>query len=154
MFRRDQFGFVFNTVFSIFFGLALTAFSLFAQGKLNIGTLIPGFVCAFAVNFTLGSFIPLVKVGNAFAGLFVKNEKSIVFYLLRIFMIVLIMTACMSFLMMFIEMGFSPALLPAFFGSFLPTFAFAYVIAALCFPLLLKLTQALCSKPPLEVPGR
>lgn len=45
-------------------------------------------VSAFAVNFTLGSFIPLVKIGNAFA----------------------------------------------------------YVAAALCFPLLLKLTQKLCSK--------
>ncbi len=45
-------------------------------------------VSAFAVNFTLGSFIPLVKIGNAFA----------------------------------------------------------YVAAALCFPLLLKLTQTLCSK--------
>ena len=146
MFRRDQFGFVFNTVFSIFFALVLTAFSLFMQGKLNAESLITGFVCAFAINFTLGSFIPLVKVGNAFASLFTKNEKSIVFYLLRMFAIVFIMTVGMSFLMMFIAMGFSPALLPAFFSSLPVTFLFAYVVASLCFPLLLKLTQALCVK--------
>ena len=146
MFRKDQFGFVFNTVFSIFFALVLTAFSLFMQGKLTAESLITGFVCAFAINFTLGSFIPLVKVGDGFASLFTKKQKSIVFYLLRMFMIVLIMTIGMSFLMMFIEMGFSPALLPAFFGSLPGTFAFAYVVAALCFPLLLKLTQKLCVK--------
>ena len=146
MFRRDQFGFVFNTIFSIFFSLVLTAFIQFQQHALSLGTLVPGFVSAFAVNFTLGSFIPLVKVGSAFASIFTKNEKSIVFYLLRMFMIVLIMTAGMSFIMMFIEMGFSGELLPAFIFSFLPTFAFAYCAGALCFPLLLKLTQSLCVK--------
>ena len=146
MFRRDQFGFVFNTIFSIFFSLVLTAFIQFQQGTLSFGTLVPGFVSAFAVNFTLGSFIPLVKVGNGFASIFTKNEKSIVFYLLRMLMIVLIMTAGMSFIMMFIEMGFHPALLPAFAFSFLPTFAFAYIVGSACFPLLLKLTQSLCVK--------
>lgn len=146
MFRRDQFGFVFNTVFSIFFALVLTAFSLFMQGKLTAGSLITGFVCAFAINFTLGSFIPLVRVGDGFASLFTRNQKSIVFYLLRMFAIVLIMTIGMSFLMMFIEMGFSPALLPAFLSSLPGTFAFAYVVAAMCFPLLLKATLAMCIK--------
>ena len=146
MFRRDQFGIVFNTIFSIFFSLVLTAFILFRQGALGVESLCTGFVSAFGVNFTLGSYIPLVKVGNAFASRFVKEEKSIGFYLLRMFMIVLIMTAGMSFLMMFIEMGFSPALLPAFLFSFLPTFAFAYAAGALCFPLLLKITQSLCVK--------
>ena len=146
MFRKDQFGFVFNTIFSIFFSFVLTVFIQFQQHTLSLGTLIPGLVSAFAVNFTLGSFIPLVKVGNGFAAIFTKNEESIVFYLLRMFMIVLIMTAGMSFIMMFIEMGFSAALLPAFAFSFLPTFAFAYVVGALCFPLLLKLTQSMCIK--------
>lgn len=146
MFRKDQFGFVFNTVFSIFFAFVLTLFSLFMQHKLTAESLITGFVCAFAINFTLGSFIPLVKVGNAFASLFAKNEKSFVFYLLRMFIIVLIMTVGMSFLMMFIEMGFSPALFPAFFTSLPGTFVFAYVVAALCFPLLLKAAQTMCVK--------
>ena len=81
-----------------------------------------------------------------FAALFTKNEKSSVFYLLRICAIVLIMTAGMSFIMMFLEMGFSAQLLPAFVFSLPATFTFAYVAAALCFPLLLKLTQKLCSK--------
>ena len=146
MFRKDQFGIVFNTIFSVFFSLALTSFIQFQQGTLSAEHLATGFVSAFAVNFTLGSFIPLVKVGNAFASVFTRNEKSIVFYLLRMFMIVLIMTAGMSFIMMFIEMGFSAELLPAFIFSFLPTFAFAYAAGALCFPLLLKLTQSLCVK--------
>ena len=146
MFRRDQFGVVFNTVFSIFFSLVLTAFIQFRQGSLGFEHLVTGFVSSFAVNFTLGTFIPLVKVGNSFAAVFVKNEKSIVFYLLRMFMIVLIMTAGMSFFMMFIEMGFSPIFLPAFFASLPITFVFAYIVGAACFPLLLKLTQAMCTK--------
>ena len=102
MFRKEQFGFVFNTIFSIFFSFVLTFFILWRQGTLTGESLVTGFVNAFAINFTLGSFVPLLKVGNAFAGLFVKNEKSFGFYLLRMFMIVLIMTAGMSFFMMFI----------------------------------------------------
>ena len=35
MFRKDQFGIVFNTVFSIFFGLVITAFILYRQGVLG-----------------------------------------------------------------------------------------------------------------------
>ena len=146
MFRKNQFGLVFNTVFSVFFSLILTAFIQFRQGSLGFEHLVTGFVSAFAVNFTLGTFIPLVKVGNAFASAFVKNENSIAFYLLRMFMIVLIMTVGMSFFMMFIEMGFSPIFLPAFFASLPLTFAFAYIVGAACCPLLLKLTQAMCSK--------
>ena len=146
MFSREQFGFVFNTVFSIFFAFVLTAFIQFQQGTLGLEHLITDFVSAFAVNFTLGSFIPLLKVGNAFAARFTQKEDSLPFYLLRMFMIVLVMTAGMSLIMMFVEMGFSSALLPAFAFSFLPTFAFAFVVASLCFPLLLKLTQSLCTK--------
>ena len=146
MFRKEQFGFVFNTIFSIFFSFVLTFFILWRQGTLTGESLVTGFVNAFAINFTLGSFVPLLKVGNAFAGLFVKNEKSFGFYLLRMFMIVLIMTAGMSFFMMFIEMGFSADFLPAFLFSIPLTLVFAYVVACLCFPLLLKLTMSLCSK--------
>ena len=146
MFRRDQFGFVFNTIFSIFFSLVLTAFIQFRQGVLTPGNLVTGFVQAFAVNFTIGSFVPLVKVGNAFAHLFVKDENSFVFYLLRMFMIVLIMTAGMSFIMMFIEMGFSSAFLPAFIFSLPLTLLFAYIVGCVCFPFLLKFTQSLCVK--------
>lgn len=105
-----------------------------------------GLVPAFAVNFVLGTYIPLVKVSNGFASLFMKNEKYPVFYLLRMFTIVLIMTAAMSLLVMFSEMGFTMGLVFAFVGSFPRTFLFAYIVGALAFPGLLKLTQMLCVK--------
>ncbi len=146
MFRKDQFPFVFNTVFALFFSLALTAFTLFMQGRLTAAALIPAFISAFSVNFVLSSFIPANSIGSKFAALFTKNEKSLLFYLLRMFMIVLIMTVAMCFFMLFIEMGFSSAFIPAFLSSIPATFAFAYVVAVLCCPLLEKLTHRLCAK--------
>ena len=146
MFRKDQFGAVFTVVFAAFFSLALTAFTLWGQGRLTLGTLIPAFVSAFAVNYTLSCFIPVNQIGSAFAARFVKDEKSLAFYLLRMFMIVLIMVIAMCFFMLFIEMGFSSAFFPAFLSSIPATFAFAYVIAVLCSPLLEKLTRSLCTK--------
>ncbi|MGF0033889.1 hypothetical protein ACQRBN_13145 [Bariatricus sp. SGI.154] len=146
MFRREQFGIVFNTVFSIVFSAALTFFVKFMNGQLTFETFLMGFVPSFAINFVLGSYIPLVKVGNAFAGIFIKDEKNPVFYFLRIFMIVLIMTAAMSFLVMFSEMGFTKVLLVAFIASFPATFVFAYIVGVVVFPFLFKMTQTLCVK--------
>lgn len=146
MLKKEQFGLVFNTVFSLFFSAALTLFIKFSQHQLTAETFLMGLVPAFAINFVLGTFIPLVKVGSGFASLFTRNEKSLLFYLLRMFMIVLIMTAAMSLLVMFSEMGFTMGLVFAFIGSFPRTFLFAYIVGALAFPGLLKLTQMLCVK--------
>ena len=146
MFKRQQFGIVFNTLFSLVFGGAMTFFALFARGNLSLASFIVGLVPAYAINFTLGSYIPLLAVGNAFAGIFIKNEDSKIFYLLRMLAIVFIMTAAMSFLVMFSQMGFAPELLPAFVMSFPATFAFAYVVAVCVFPFLLKATMGLCTK--------
>ncbi len=144
MFKKEQFGIVFNTIFSVVFSAALTLFIKHMSGQLTFETFLMGLVPSFAINFVLGTFIPLVKVGNAFAGIFIKNEKNPIFYLLRMFAIVLIMTASMSFLVMFSEMGFTMALPMAFLASFPGTFLYAYIVGVLVFPVLLKAAQALC----------
>lgn len=146
MFKKEQFGIVFNTIFSIVFSAALTFFVKMMNHQLTFETFLMGLVPSFAINFVLGTYIPLVKVGNAFAGLFVKNEKSPLFYFLRMFIIVLIMTAAMSFLIMFSEMGFRKALIFAFVGSFPLTFLYAYIVGIVVFPFLMKATTALCSR--------
>lgn len=146
MFRRDQFGIVFNSFFSLAFAGAMTAFSLFMQGGLSAETFFMGLVPAFAINFVLGSYIPLLRVGNAFAGIFVKNDKSLLFHLLRMLAIVLIMTASMSFLVMFSRIGFRMELIFAFLGAFPMSMLFAYIVALLIFPLLLKITETLCDR--------
>lgn len=146
MFKREQFGIVFNSIFAIVFSVALTFFVKFMNGQLTFESFAMGFVTSYGINFVLGSYIPLLKIGNAFAGIFVKNEKSIVFYFLRMFMIVLIMAALMSILVMFTEMGFTMTLIFAFIGSFPMVFLFAYVVGLVTFPFVLKATMTLCSK--------
>ena len=146
MFKKSQFGIVFNTIFSVVFSAALTLFVQIMNGNLTFENFVTGLVPSFAINFVLGTYIPLLKVGNAFAGIFIKNEKSIVFYFLRMLAIVFIMTALMSFLVMFTEMGFTVVLLIAFVSSFPLTFLYAYVVGLIIFPFLLKLTMSLCTK--------
>lgn len=146
MFKRSQFGIVFNTIYSLVFSAALTLFVKFMQGGLTFEVFMMGLVPAFAINFVLGSYIPLLRVGNAFAGIFIKNEKNPLFYFLRMFAIVMIMTASMSFLVMFTVMGFTVVLLAAFAASLLPTFIFAYIVGVAVFPILMKITSSLCSR--------
>lgn len=105
-----------------------------------------GLIPSFAINFVLGTYIPLVKVGNSFAYLFIKDEKNKAFYFVRMLAIVVIMTASMSFLMMFTEMGFTPVLFIALASSFPKTVLYAYVVACIIFPFLLKAAGALCVK--------
>jgi len=148
MFKREQFGIVFNSIFSLVFAAALTLFVKLTQpGQvLTFETFMMALVPAFAINFVLGSYIPLVKVGSAFAGIFIKNEKNPVFNLLRMLAIVFIMTFLMSLLVMFTEIGFKVDLVFALLGSFPMTFLYAYIVALIVFPILLKATEALCSK--------
>ncbi|MCD7821107.1 MAG: hypothetical protein LUG64_02730 [Clostridiales bacterium] len=146
MFKKSDFGIVFNTLFSFAFAAALTAYIKFMSGSLTFESFCMGFVPAYAINFVLGSYIPLVKMGNAFAHLFLKDEKHPLFYFLRMLAIVVVMTAAMSFLCMFYEMGFTPVLLIAFASSLPTTLVFAYVVACIIFPFLLKGPTALCSK--------
>lgn len=146
MFKKSQFGIVFNSVFSLVFSSALTLYVQLTQHRLSFNNFMTGLVVAYAINFVLGSYIPLLKMGNAFAGIFLKDEKNPLFYLLRMLAIVVVMTAFMSFLVMFTEMGFTPVLLPAFVGSLPLTLLYAYVVAVIVFPFLLKLTMALCTK--------
>lgn len=146
MFERRQFGLVFNTIFSVVFSAALTLFVKWTNGQLTFENFMMGLVPAFAINFVLGTFIPVVKIGDGFAGIFIKNEKNPFFYLLKMFIIVLIMTAAMSILVMFSEIGFKAVLIFAFLGSFPATFLYAYIVGVLVFPILLKITMALCTK--------
>lgn len=147
MFKKSSFGITFNTIFSVVFAAALTLFIQITQkGGTTFEAFLMGLVPAFAINFVLGSYIPLLAVGNAFAGIFVKNEKNPLFYFLRMLAIVFIMTALMSILVMFSEMGFTMELIFAFLFSFPLTFAYAYVVACIVFPFLLKGTMALCTR--------
>lgn len=146
MFKKSQFGIVFNSIFSLIFSVALTLFVQLQSGRFTFNSFMMGLVPAFAINFVLGSYIPILKIGNLFARLFIKDEKNPLFYFFRMFAIVLIMTSLMSFLVMFSEMGFTPVLLFAFGGSFLPTFLYAYVVAVTLFPFLLKITMNLCTR--------
>ncbi|MCD7888106.1 MAG: hypothetical protein LUG44_10950 [Clostridiales bacterium] len=146
MFKKSDFGIVFNSLFSFAFAAALTLFIQFMNGGLTFERFCMGFVPAYAINFVLGSYIPLVKMGNGFAHLFLKDEKHPLFYFLRILAIVVVMTAAMSLLCMFYEMGFDPALPIAFVSSLPLTLVFAYVVACVIFPFLLKGTMFLCRK--------
>lgn len=146
MFKKSQFGIVFNTIFSVAFSIALTLFVQFMNGRLTFESFATGLIPAFAINFVLGTYIPLLKVGNAFASIFIKDEKNPAYYFFRMFAIVIIMTALMSFLVMFSEMGFTPILLITFAASFSVIFLYAYIVGVIIFPFLMKFTINLCTK--------
>ena len=141
--KKSQFGLVFNIIFSFVFSALLTIFVKAVTHQLTFESFCMGMVPAFCINFVLGTFIPLVKMGNAFAGKFVKEDSKL-FYFLRMLAIVFVMTALMSALVMFSEMGFG--FIPAFLKSFPGTFLYAYVAGCAVFPLLFKLTNMICSK--------
>ena len=124
----------------------MTAFALFIRDDLSWNTFLMGFIPAFSINFVLGTFIPIMAVGDAFAGLFLKKTDSVIYNLLRMAAIVFLMTASMSFLVMLSQMGISPAFIIAFIHSFPASFAFAYAAAFIMVPVLIKITQKLCIK--------
>ena len=76
MFRKDQFGIVFNTIFAIMFAIILPIYidsvnMLRMAGSIQIipllQTVSKDFVIGFGVSFTIGTYIDLKAMGDAFA---------------------------------------------------------------------------------------
>ena len=121
MFRKDQFGIVFNTIFAIMFAIMFAIIlpiyidsvnMLRMAGSIQIipllQTVSKDFVIGFGVSFTIGTYIDLKAMGDAFARLVgLKNEKSLPFHLVRLASIVFVMVVLMSLIMMFVSAGYT-----------------------------------------------
>lgn len=166
MFRKDQFGIVFNTIFSIIFAFFLPLYIDSTNMYREAGAILWGplfqqvakdFIIGFGISFAIGTYIDLKAMGDGFARRCgVKNENSLLFHILRVASICFVMAVLMSLIMMFISVGF---VLPAgqFFMAFLMSFPLTYlvalVLAFVTFAIGMPLTIALCSKPPKGVPS-
>ncbi len=165
MFRKDQFGIVFNTIFAIMFAIFLPMYITGSNMYREMGMVLWGplfqqltldFIPAFSVTFAIGTYIDLKAMGDGFARLCgVKNENGLLFHILRVASITFVMTFLMSLIMMFIAMGYTmPA--GAFFMAFLMSFPLTYVVALVVafvtFAIGMPITMALCQKPPKGVP--
>lgn len=161
MFRKDQFGLVFNTIFAIMFAIFLPLYidgsNMYREaGMILWGPLlqqltkdcIPGF----SIAFVIGTFIDLKALGDGFARLCrVKNENGLLFHILRVASITFVMAVLMSLIMMFLAVGYTmPAgiFFMAYLTSFPMTYVVALVVAFVTFGFGMPLTIALCQKPP------
>lgn len=156
MFRKDQFGLVFNTIFSIMFAIFLPLYINMSQGHLTFEQMCKDFIPGFAVAFAIGTYIDLKAMGDGFARFCrVKNEGGLLFHILRVASITFVMTFIMSLVMMFMAVGFS--LGPVFFLAFLSSFPMNYVVALIVafvtFAIGMPITGALCAKPPKGMPA-
>lgn len=161
MFRKDQFGLVFNTIFSIMFGIFLPLYMDASNMARESGAVmavpliqqvIKDFFFAFSLTFVLGTYIDLKGMGDAFARKCgIKDENSLVFHIFRVVCIVFVMTIFMSIIMMFANAGFTMPVGTFFISwlmSFPLTFVVALVVGFVTFAIAMPLTQALCTKPP------
>ena len=137
MFRKDQFGIVFNTIFSLMFAIFLPLYidgsNMFREaGAILWGPLVQqltkDFIPGFAVAFAIGTYIDLKAMGDGFARLCgVKNENGLLFHILRVASITFVMAVLMSLAL---------------------TYVVALVVAFITFAFGMPLTIALCRKPP------
>ena len=165
MLRKDQFGIVFNTIFSIMFAIFLPLYidgsNMYREaGMILWGPLVQqltkDFIPGFSVAFAIGTYIDLKGMGDSFARLcHVKNENGLLFHILRVASITFVMALLMSLIMMFIAVGYTMpagAFFMAFLMSFPMTYVVALVVAFITFGFGLPLTMALCQKPPKMMP--
>lgn len=155
MFRKDQFGLVFNTIFCIMFAIFIPLFMEWRNGALRPENFCKDFITGFAVALAVATYIDLKAMGDAFARKCgVKNENGLLFHILRVVSITFVMTLFMTVIMTFLAVGFSlgPVFFLACLGSFPATFAVALVVAFVTFAFGIRLTAALCVKPPKGMP--
>lgn len=165
MFRKDQFGIVFNTIFSIMFAIFLPLYidgsNMYREaGMILWGPLVQqltkDFIPGFAVALAIGTYIDLKGMGDSFARLCgVKNENGLLFHILRVASITFVMAVLMSLIMMFLSVGYVLPVDQFFIGylmSFPLTYVVALVVAFVTFAFGMPLTVALCRKPPKMMP--
>lgn len=165
MLRKDQFGIVFNTIFSIMFAIFLPLYidgsNMYREaGMILWGPLVQqltkDFIPGFSVAFAIGTYIDLKGMGDSFARLcHVKNENGLLFHILRVASIAFVMVVLMSLIMMFITMGYVLPVGTFFMGWLmnLPlTYVVALVVAFVTFAIGMPITIALCQKPPKMMP--
>lgn len=155
MFRRDQFGVVFNTIFCLMFAVFLTVFMGWRNHVLSLEQFCKDFIPGFTVAFAIGTYIDLKAMGDGFARRCgVKNENGLLFHVLRVASITFVMTALMSLAMMFLAVGFSlgPIFFLAYITSLPLTYLIALAVAFVTFAIGLPITMALCTKPPKAMP--
>lgn len=165
MFRKEQFGLVFNTIFGIMFGIFLPLYITGSNMMREAGAIMAvpllqqlckDFIPAFAVTFVIGTYIDLKAMGDGFARLCgVKDENGLLFHILRVASITFVMTVLMSLIMMFLAVGFTMPVgqfFVAFLMSFPLTYVVALVVAFVTFAFGMPLTMALCTKPPKAFP--
>lgn len=164
MFRKDQLGIVFNTIFSTIFATLLPlcidgSNTLREAGTILWGLLVQqltkGFIPGFAVAFAIDTYIDLKAMGDGFARLRgVKNENSLLFHVLRVASIMFVMAVLTSLVTMFLTVGYTmPA--GAFFMAYLMNFPLTYVVALvvafITSAIGMPFTIVPCRKPP-EMP--
>lgn len=152
MFRKDQFGLVFNTFFSLMFAIVLPIFMELRNGGFGLEQFLMDFIPGFTVPFAIGTFIDLKAMGDRFARFCkVKNENGLLFHILRVASITFVLTFIMSLLMMFLSVGFSlgGVFFLAFAASFPLTYLVALITAFITFAIGLPICGALCTKEPL-----
>lgn len=165
MLRKDQFGIVFNTIFSIMFAIFLPLYIDGSNMFREAGTILWGplvqqltkdFIPGFAVAFAIGTYIDLKGMGDGFARLCgVKNENGLLFHILRVASITFVMAVIMSLVMMFLAVGYTMpvgAFFMAYLMSFPMTYVVALVVAFITFAIGMPITMALCQKPPKMMP--
>lgn len=154
MFRKDQFGIVFNTIFCIMFAVCIPLFMEWRNGTMGFENFCKDFIPGFTVALAIATYINLKEMGDGFARRCgVKNENGLLFHVLRVVSITFVMTLIMTLVMTFLAVGFSlgPAFFLACLGSFPAIFGVALVVAFITFAFGIRLTAALCVKPPKEI---
>lgn len=146
MCKKSSFPVVFNVFLAFFITLAVSIFSLAAQGTLTGMTLLINMIYGFCLNLTLETLIDLPGFGNFFVKLFHLKMESIGAYFVRIFFIVALLVLLMSFILMYCEFGHTLGVAYfAVWASKLPAiFLVAYITALIVMIPSTKASQALC----------
>ncbi len=146
MCKKSSFPVVFNVFLAFFITLAVSIFSLAAQGKLTGMTLLINMIYGFCLNLTLETLIDLLGFGNIFVKAFHLKMESIGAYFVRIFFIVALLVVLMSFILMYCEFGYTlgVAYFAVWAGKLPAIFLVAYITALIVMIPSTKAAQALC----------
>lgn len=139
----EKVGGLVNLLINVVMGIVLGITGQILQGGFSFLAFCQSFILSMGVGYLIGSYIPVMDIGKAFAHLF-GAKKRIPEYVLSSLAISLIMIVLITFFCVFVQAG--PAVLNVFFKMIGPFLIVGTIAIELSLHWLMRLAEKIYSK--------
>ena len=140
MFPKERFGNIMNFLMNVVMGISLTVTGGLLSNTLTLVSFLSGFVTSMGIGYLIGDFLPAKEWGDKLADA-MGLKSALLHHLVSILILTVVMISIISFLCQFTSLG--TMVFQIWPTMILKLIGVGYIVLALLFPVMFKLTISL-----------